>query len=120
MRKLRFSIGGLMVIVLAAAVGLAALRNASRTWAGAMLLLTCGILALGVVGAIYRKGAERAWWLGFSIFGWGYMALSGCLSGNPSSTLPTAKVLEMLGTWLGIPLPLGMGGLFGFGGSGVL
>ena len=75
MRKLRFSIGGLMGIVLAAAVGLTALKSASRIWAGAMLLLTCGILALGVVGAIYRQGTRRAWWLGFSHFGWGYMAL---------------------------------------------
>ncbi len=63
MRHLRFSITGLMGLVLVAAVGLAALRNASETRAGGMLLLTCGILALAVVGALYRDGAQRAWWL---------------------------------------------------------
>jgi hypothetical protein len=56
MRKFRFSIAGLMLIVLAAAVGLAAHKNASPPWAGAMLLLTCAILARGIVAAIYRQG----------------------------------------------------------------
>ena len=60
MRKFRFSIGGLMLIGLAAAVGLAALKNASPPWAGAMLLLTCAVLALGIVGAIYRQGTDTA------------------------------------------------------------
>jgi hypothetical protein len=63
MRHFRFSITGLMGLVLVAAVGLAALRNASETRSGGMLLLTCGILALAVVGALYRDGAQRAWWL---------------------------------------------------------
>jgi hypothetical protein len=115
MRKIRFSIGGLMLIVLAAAIGLAALKNASPAWAGAMFLLTCAILALGVVGAIYRKGGERAWWLGFSIFGWGYMALWWFLSEHHTFVLPTTKVLEILGPWLGVPP--GMGGMGGMGGG---
>ncbi len=123
MRKLRFSIGGLMVIVLAAAIGLAALKNVSRTWAGAMLLLTCGILALGVVGAICRRGAERVWWLGFSIFGWGYMALWWCSAKHPTFVLPTTRLQEVIAPWLGVPA--GMGGMGGgmmsmpvFGGFG--
>jgi hypothetical protein len=103
MRKLRFSIGGLMVVVLAAAVGLAALTNASPAWAGTMLLLTCGILALGVVGAIYRTGAERVRWLGFSIFGWGYLALWWFLSEHTAFVLPTTRLLERLAPSLGVP-----------------
>ncbi len=117
MRNLRFSIVGLMGIVLASAVGLTALRNASKTWAGAMLLLTCGILALAVVGAIYRQGARRAWWLGFSIFGWGYMALSGCWSANGLTDLPTTEVLKILKPWLAVSPPPG-GGRFGGGFGG--
>jgi hypothetical protein len=115
MRKFRFSIGGLMVIVLAAAVGLASLKNASPAWAGAMLLLTCGILALGVGGAIYREGAERVWWLGFSIFGWGYMLLWWFLHDHPSLVLPTTGLLERLAPSLGVPP--GMGGMGGIGGG---
>ena len=53
MHHLRFSITGLMGLVLVAAVGLTALRNANETRAGGILLLTCGILALAVVGALY-------------------------------------------------------------------
>ncbi len=75
-QTIRFSIAGLMGIVLVAAIGLAALRNASETWAGVMLLLTCGALALAVVGVVCRAEAERAWWLGFALFGWGYLALA--------------------------------------------
>jgi hypothetical protein len=114
MKGPRYSIAGLMGIVMVAVVGLAALRNPSETWAGAMLLLTCGILALGVVGAIDRRGARRAWWLGFSVFGWGYIALSGSWSASnlvgQSSTklfdkLPTTTVLELLASRLEVPRP---------------
>jgi hypothetical protein len=100
----RFSIARLMGIVVVVAVGLAAVRSPSETWAGAMLLLTCGILALGVVGAIAHRGTRRMWWLGFSLFGWGYLVLSGCGTDEPSAKLPTARLLEILGDWLEIPL----------------
>jgi hypothetical protein len=118
MRRFRFSIGGLMLIVVAAAVGLAALKNASPTWAGAMLLLTCAILALAIVGAIYRQGAERVWWLGFSIFGWGYMVLWWFLHDNTSFVLPTTGLLERLAPWLGVA-PGMAGGGFGQVGAGM-
>ena len=48
--SIRFSIAALMGLVLVAAIGLAALRNGCESWAGVMLLLTCGVLALAVVG----------------------------------------------------------------------
>ena len=59
MRHLRFSMAALTGAVLVAAVGLAALKNASETWAGGMLMLTCGIFAFGIIGAIFRGGARR-------------------------------------------------------------
>jgi hypothetical protein len=104
MAGLRFSIAGLMGIVMVAAVGLAALTKPSEIWAGAMLLLTCGILALAVVGAIYREGPRRAWWLGVSVFGWGYMALSAFWPEDSLFHLPTTRALEVLGPRLGSPL----------------
>jgi hypothetical protein len=75
MRNLRTSIAGLMGIVLMAALGLAALRNASQAWSGAIFLLTRGVLGLAIIKAVYRRGADRAWWFGFCLFGWGYLAL---------------------------------------------
>ena len=74
-RKIRFSIARLMGVVLVAAVGSAALRNASEAWAGSVLLVTCGAVMLAIVGALSRGPDERAWWLGFAFFGGGYLAL---------------------------------------------
>jgi hypothetical protein len=104
MGRLRFTLAGLMGAVLVAAIGLAALRNPTESWAGEMLLLTCGTLALAVVGAIVRHGTRRTWWLGFGLFGWGYLVLSGSGSDAASSALLTTRMLEILGAQLGIPL----------------
>ena len=75
MRIPRTSIAGLMAVVLVVALALVALRSGSKAWAGTTFLVTCGVLALAVVGAVCRGGSARAWWLGFALFGWGYMAL---------------------------------------------
>jgi hypothetical protein len=104
MGKLRFSIAGLMGIVLVAAVGMASLRNASEIWAGAMVLMTCGILALSAVGVFCGSRSGRPWWLGFCAFGGTYMVLSGCWSTSSLTRLPTTDVLEYLGPSMGIPL----------------
>ena len=104
MTRPRWSIGGMMAVVVIAAVGLAALRSPSETWAGGMLLLTCGILALAVVGAVTGRGARRTGWLGFTLFGWGYLALSGCGEEHPSFASPTARLIEIVGGWFEIPL----------------
>lgn len=76
MRRFRISIGGLMAVVLVAAVGLAALRYGSEEWAALVTLMTLGLLALAILGTIYRRGDRRASWLGFALFGWGYMLLA--------------------------------------------
>lgn len=76
MRRLRVSVLGLMALVLAVAVGIAALRFASPVWAGIVLLPTLGVMALSVLGTILRRGPGRAFWLGFALLGWGYMALA--------------------------------------------
>lgn len=104
MGRPRFTLAGLMGAVLVAAVGLAALRNSTESGAGGMLLLTCGTLTLAVVGTIACRGARRIWWLGFGLFGWGYLVLSGCGADAASCSLPTTRLLEDLGAQFGIPL----------------
>ena len=70
----RISIRTLMAFVLVSAVGLAALRNASDPWAEMMLLVALVAAGVAVLGAALMRGRERAWWLGFAVFGGGYLA----------------------------------------------
>jgi hypothetical protein len=65
-----------MLLVGFAAVAFAALRHPTETWAGVLLLATLGMLAVAVLGVINREGNRRAWWLGFVLFGSGYLALA--------------------------------------------
>ena len=64
MRSFRFTISGLMGIVVVVSLALAALRSSSSTWAGVTLLLATGVMSLGVVGAVCGRESERAWWSG--------------------------------------------------------
>ncbi len=72
----RISIRTLMAFVLVSAVGLAALRNATELWAQVMLMTSFLAVGVAVLGASLMRGRERAWWLGFAVFGGGYLALS--------------------------------------------
>ena len=126
MRTIRFPIAGLMLAVLVVAVALAALRTASETWAGVMFLITCGVLCLAIVGVVCRDGPKRAWWLGFALFGWGYLLLAQWSTVN----LPTMALLDAIAARLGMQVQFsgGMGGGkmsvapwaggFGWGGGG--
>jgi hypothetical protein len=67
----RISIGAALGWVVAFALGLAALVNATDFWAGATLLLTLATLLGSVLGVILR-GWRSGGWLGFAVFGWGY------------------------------------------------
>ncbi len=118
MCNIRFPIAGLMLAVLVVALGLAALRNASDIWAGETFLLTCAVLTLAVVGVACGGDSHRAWWLGFALFGWGYLLLALW----SSLDLPTTQLTNWFQTRLNAKPP-GGGGLQsvelagGFGGS---
>ena len=87
----RFSILGLMGFVLFVCVGLAALRNASELWAGIMLLVAFGATGTALLGAIYQKGNDRAWWVGSAVFSGGYLTLA-------FATLSADQIQPNLGT----------------------
>jgi hypothetical protein len=103
MRSIRFSIAGLMAVVVAMALGFAALRTASATTLGITLLATRAILGIAIIGAICRRGAERAFWLGFAVCGWIYIRCS-LEPYPPWPELPTQALLEALGRVMGIPI----------------
>jgi hypothetical protein len=90
----RFTILGLMGLVLGIAVAIAALRNADDYWAGGLLLTTAGIIGVTTLGACYRSGRQRAARLGFAVFAGGYFALAFLgLSAPHLAQLPTTWLL---------------------------
>ena len=91
MRTIRFPIKGLMGAVLVVALGLAAVRDAFRNLVRRDLPLTCGVLCLAIVGVVCRRDEERAWWLGFALFGWGYLLLSMRAQSNASNPDPARR-----------------------------
>ena len=75
-RPVRVSIAGLMGVILWMSLGLAALLHPTPMWAGLLFYLAAGLFSLGVVGVVCGRVDDRAWWLGFAGFGWGYLILS--------------------------------------------
>jgi hypothetical protein len=102
-RSYRFSIAGLMGAVVVAAIAVAAMRRSSETWAGVLFLFTSGALCLAVIGLVCRGPAERAWWLGFNLFGWGYWKLAFWDWSFSQPVLPTTSLLKGLGFMIGFP-----------------
>jgi hypothetical protein len=90
----RTTIAGLIVIVTLVAVALAALRAADDAWDVGTFGLTLLILLASVLLAVHRRGRRRAYWLGFSLFGWAYLAMS--LVPSVEARLPTSKGLAFL------------------------
>jgi hypothetical protein len=122
MRSVRFSIAGLMGVVLLVAIGFAALRNPSENWAGVVLLGTLAALGVAMVGACCRSGATRGGFLGFAAFGWIYMIAAFYPLGIWPK-LPTQGLLELLAPRIaGIDEPFPtfgrMDGAAGMGGMG--
>src|SRR5215831_277854 len=90
----RFTILGLMGLVLGMAVAIAALRNADDSWAGGLMLTTALLIGVATLGAFYHSGRRRAGRLGLAVFGGGYFALVFLgLSDQNLAKLPTSWLL---------------------------
>ena len=94
MRKLRFNIASLLVIILVLGIGFAALRESSDLWESGIFTMTLGILLISILLAVHRSESTRAFWLGFALFGWAYMGLT--LMPPVESRLITTKALAYL------------------------
>ena len=125
MRRFRFNIASLLVVVLLVAVGFAALRESNETWDSGLFTLTLSVLLASTLLAIHRNDARRAFWIGFAVFGGGYLVLS--LVPSIESRLATTQGARLLGLqgaranpdllqgpvhrdWLGSPWQPGPGG----------
>ncbi len=94
MRKLRFNIASLLILILVFGVSFAALRESSDLWESGLFTGTLGILLISVLLAIHRTAARRAYWVGFAVFGWIYVGLA--VLPSVESRLITTKVLAYL------------------------
>jgi hypothetical protein len=97
----RLSIAGLMGVILIVALGLVGLKEGTEFWAGATFLLTALLLLGSILNAIHGRGAIRAGWVGFALFGWAYaIFVFGNWSGGQNQTLapppPTKWLLDRL------------------------
>lgn len=72
----RFSVRFFMVLVVVAAVGLAALRNANVYWASAIAVVVWLAIAASVIGALALRGRERYGWAGFAVFSVEYLGVT--------------------------------------------
>jgi hypothetical protein len=110
MSRFRFSIAGILRIVLFVALAVAALRSATDAWDSGVFGLTLLAFLAAVPLAIYRANGRRAFWLGFALFGWAY--LSATLIGPVEPRLPTSKLFSLLGSQWPRAIPAGSGVAF--------
>jgi WD40 repeat protein len=94
MRRFRFHLGTLVILVLILGIGLAALRESNEIWDSGVFTLALGILLISILLAIHRTETRRAFWLGFALFGSTYLTLS--LVPSIENRLLTKKALTYL------------------------
>jgi hypothetical protein len=103
MIRLRFRLSTLMAVVLLAAtvfsIGhLTGDIEVPLIAAGGLMIL--GVLGTATLGAIYRRGERRAFWVGFALFGWPLALVSMLLGLGESEFLflvPTALPFGWIG-----------------------
>lgn len=76
MSKFQFSLRSLLGLVALVAAGCAALLYPSDLWASLAIYGVLVALAAAILGSIVRRGSAQSFWLGFALFGCGYMWLT--------------------------------------------
>jgi hypothetical protein len=94
MRRFRYHIGTLVVLVLVLGVAFAALRESNDMWDSGVFTLTVGTFLTSMLLAIHQTEKRRAFWLGFALFGAAFLALS--LIPSIETRLLTTKAFKYL------------------------
>ncbi len=105
MRRFRFHLGTLVILILVLGIGFAALRESTDTWDSIIFGITLGVLLISILLAIHRTGQKRAFWLGFALFGSVYLGL--CVVPSIESRLITTKALAFLDSKVPRSIPAG-------------
>ncbi len=117
----QFSLRGLLLFAAFVAVSCAALMYPSIWWASLCLTGAVIVDLVAVLGAVYRRGSARAFWVGFAVMGWAYLLLvfAPLLDRHVGHELAATKVLAYLEVKLARPenVPFGYGAVTGMGNS---
>jgi hypothetical protein len=92
----RLSIAGLLALVVLSALGIAALSRPSDLWASVLFTISSALLVFGVLASFRCVARPRAFWQGFSLFGWAYaiLAFGPWFSTELRPMLLTTRVLD--------------------------
>lgn len=85
----QFSLRWLLVFVAFVAGGTITLRYASQIMSACLSIAWLVFLMAAVLGAIYRRERQRAFWVGCCVFGWSFAAY-GTLSGEKATAFDQA------------------------------
>jgi hypothetical protein len=98
MRRFRFSLRGVMMMIVLLAAAFAALRFPTPLWANVWYSLTLATLTLAIPAAVYRRDERRAFWVGFATCGWVYfiLALAPWFQTEIGFQLATTTILDVL------------------------
>lgn len=89
-KRFQFSIGRLLIAVTCVAIACVALRYATTMWSCVMNTLLVFTLLFAILGTIFGRGEQRAFWCGFALFGWAYFYVAtSSWSGDPVVVAPT-------------------------------
>ena len=58
------------------ALGYLCLVKPTAFWTGLTWTIAAGFMLSAILQAVFRRGRERSFWVGFLVFGWAYMILS--------------------------------------------
>jgi hypothetical protein len=107
MRRFRFHLGTLVILVLVLGITFAALRESNEMWDSGVFTLTLGILLISVLLAVHRTEKRQAFWLGFALFGSAYLGVS--LVPLLESRLITTKALAYIDSKVPRSIHAGLG-----------
>jgi hypothetical protein len=106
MRRFRFHLGTLAILVLLIGIGFAALRESNEIWDNSIFSVTLGVLSISILLAFHRTEKRRAFWLGFALFGSAYLGLS--LVPSIESRLITTELLTFFASKISTPSSVGL------------
>ncbi len=98
MPRYRFSIRGMMIVILLLAMAFAGLRTPTRLWANVWYSMTLFGIAIAIPLAVAEHEGRRLFWIGFAVCGWVYflIALAPWIEEQTGYRLATTTVLDVI------------------------